>query len=81
MLQSAQLRAIVNTVLALLGSCVSTFAASAFVDNRFNIMHVQVPPSACASQMTGRHSCPSDAALTTCNHQLSEPAITHSVHC
>ena len=42
-LQSAQMRAIVNTVLALLGSCLSTFAASAFVDNRFNIMHVQVP--------------------------------------
>jgi ammonium transporter Rh len=41
-LQSAQLRAVVNTVLSLLGSVLSTFAASAFVDNRFNIMHVQV---------------------------------------
>ena len=46
MLQSAQLRAVVNTVLSLLGSVLSTFAASAFVDNRFNIMHVQVPLTA-----------------------------------
>ena len=43
-LQSAQVRAIVNTVMSLLGSCVSTFAMSAVVGDRFNIMHVQVLP-------------------------------------
>ena len=41
-LQAGQFLACVNTVISLLGSCISTFAVSAFVDDGFNIMHVQV---------------------------------------
>ena len=40
-LQASQFLTIVNTVISLLGSCFATFAVSALVDNRFNIMHVQ----------------------------------------
>ena len=65
-LQSAQMRAIVNTVLALLGSCLSTFAASAFVDNRFNIMHVQVLLLRLHLAKQGPIVA-SSAPITTCN--------------
>ena len=40
-LQSQQYLCVVNTLLSLLGSCVSTFAASALLTGKFDMMHVQ----------------------------------------
>ena len=41
-LQAAQFRTLINTVLSLLGSCLSTFAVSALVENKFSMVHIQV---------------------------------------
>lgn len=40
-LQSQQYLCIINTVLSLLGSCISTFIVSALINNRFDMMAVQ----------------------------------------
>ncbi|KAK9823721.1 hypothetical protein WJX72_004894 [[Myrmecia] bisecta] len=36
-----QFHCIINTIIALLGACVSTFAASAAYDGKFNMVHIQ----------------------------------------
>lgn len=40
-LATQQYLCVVNTVLSLLGSCISTFVVSALINNKFDIMHVQ----------------------------------------
>ncbi len=37
-----QFHCVVNTVVALIGACISAFVASAYFENQFDMVHVQV---------------------------------------
>lgn len=45
----AQFHCVVNTVISLIGACLSAFVASGYFCNQFDMVHIQVPCMCCAT--------------------------------
>ena len=47
----AQFHCIVNTVISLIGACLSAFVASGYFCNQFDMVHIQVAYRSCATTL------------------------------
>ena len=51
----AQFHCVVNTVISLIGACLSAFVASGYFCNQFDMVHIQVAYHACAAVLAAYH--------------------------